>query len=51
MTGAGFGGCHISLVKDEFVTNFKDKVSKKYEKTYKKWVLFQTFIFVILEMT
>lgn len=30
MTGAGFGGCHISLVRNEVVNTFKDKVSKGY---------------------
>lgn len=32
MTGAGFGGCTVSLVKDEWVEKFKENVSKEYEK-------------------
>ena len=33
MTGAGFGGCAISLVKKEHIDLFIDKVGKHYEKT------------------
>ncbi|MDM5285536.1 galactokinase [Peribacillus frigoritolerans] len=34
MTGAGFGGCSVSLVKEEAVDEFKEKVAKNYsEKT------------------
>jgi galactokinase len=34
MTGAGFGGCNVSLVKEEAVDEFKEKVAKNYsEKT------------------
>lgn len=32
MTGAGFGGCTISIVKDEAVNKFIDQVGKNYEK-------------------
>lgn len=32
MTGAGFGGCAIALVKDTMIEEFKSKVSKEYEK-------------------
>ena len=32
MTGAGFGGCAISLVEEDKVEEFKEKVSENYEK-------------------
>jgi len=32
MTGAGFGGCTISIVKDEFVEEFIKSVGKKYKE-------------------
>lgn len=32
MTGAGFGGCTVSIVKDEFVPNFEERVGKGYQK-------------------
>lgn len=32
MTGAGFGGCTVSLVKDEFVNDFIEKVGDEYMK-------------------
>ena len=32
MTGAGFGGCTVSIVKDEFIEDFKEKVGKEYTK-------------------
>lgn len=32
MTGAGFGGCTISIVKDEAVENFKKQVGENYKK-------------------
>lgn len=31
MTGGGFGGCTVSLVKDEALEEFKEKVGKAYE--------------------
>ena len=30
MTGAGFGGCTVSLVKDEAIDAFKEQVGKTY---------------------
>lgn len=32
MTGAGFGGCTVSIVKDECVGNFIENVARDYEK-------------------
>lgn len=32
MTGAGFGGCTVSIVKDEAIDTFIEKVGKAYEK-------------------
>ena len=31
MTGAGFGGCTVSIVKDEVIETFKEQVGKAYE--------------------
>lgn len=33
MTGAGFGGCTVSIVKDDAVERFIETVGKKYEET------------------
>lgn len=33
MTGAGFGGCAVSIVKDEAVERFIDQVGKTYKET------------------
>ena len=30
MTGAGFGGCTVSIVKDEYIESFKKSVGEKY---------------------
>ncbi len=32
MTGGGFGGCTVSLVKDEAIEEFKEKVGKAYQE-------------------
>ena len=32
MTGGGFGGCTVSLVKDEAIDSFKEKVGKAYKE-------------------
>lgn len=32
MTGAGFGGCTVSIVKDECVDNFKETIAAKYKE-------------------
>jgi galactokinase len=32
MTGAGFGGCTVSLVKDDCIEAFKKNVEAAYEK-------------------
>ncbi|MHB9036634.1 MAG: galactokinase [Armatimonadota bacterium] len=32
LTGAGFGGCAVSLVRDEYVNGFVDVVTTEYEK-------------------
>lgn len=32
ITGGGFGGCTVSIVKDEAVENFKEKVGAAYQK-------------------
>lgn len=33
ITGGGFGGCTVSIVKDDAVDRFIDELGKKYEKT------------------
>ncbi|MDF2544718.1 MAG: galK, partial [Herbinix sp.] len=33
MTGAGFGGCAVSIVKDHAIDNFIEKVGKEYKDT------------------
>ncbi|MBQ3377954.1 MAG: galactokinase, partial [Synergistaceae bacterium] len=32
MTGGGFGGCTVSIVKESFIENFKNKVGENYFK-------------------
>ncbi|AWK50868.1 galactokinase [Clostridium beijerinckii] len=32
MTGAGFGGCTVSIVKDECIDNFKETIAVKYKE-------------------
>ena len=32
MTGGGFGGCTVSVVKDEAIDTFKEQVSKNYHQ-------------------
>ena len=32
MTGAGFGGCTVSIVKDEAIDTFKEQLTKVYEE-------------------
>ena len=32
MTGGGFGGCTVSIVKDEAIENFKEQVGKAYKE-------------------
>ncbi len=32
MTGAGFGGCTVSIVKDEAIPAFKENVGKAYKE-------------------
>ena len=32
MTGAGFGGCTVSIVKEENIENFTENIEKEYEK-------------------
>ncbi|MBX2843611.1 MAG: galactokinase [Flammeovirgaceae bacterium] len=34
MTGGGFGGCTINIVKKDFVDDFINKTTKKYEKEF-----------------
>ncbi len=36
ITGGGFGGCTVSIVKDEAVDEFKKALSQAYEKAYGK---------------
>lgn len=36
MTGGGFGGCTVSLVKDEAIEEFKEKVGRAYKERTKK---------------
>ena len=32
MTGAGFGGCTVSIVKDEAIEAFQEQVGEAYKK-------------------
>ena len=32
MTGGGFGGCTVSVVKDEVIDTFKEQVGRNYEQ-------------------
>lgn len=32
MTGAGFGGCTVNIVKDEYIDNFKETLTVKYKE-------------------
>ena len=32
MTGGGFGGCTVSIVKDEAIENFKKTVGEEYRR-------------------
>jgi galactokinase len=32
MTGAGFGGCTVNIVKDECIDNFKETLTVKYKE-------------------
>ena len=32
MTGAGFGGCTVSLVEEDAIDDFKEKVGENYKK-------------------
>ena len=34
ITGGGFGGCTVSIVKDASVDEFKEKLTKAYEENY-----------------
>ena len=33
MTGAGFGGCTVNIVKNEAIDNFIEKVGAEYKET------------------
>lgn len=35
ITGGGFGGCTVSIVKDEAIANFKEQLTKAYEEQVK----------------
>ncbi|WP_128894881.1 galactokinase [Longirhabdus pacifica] len=43
MTGAGFGGCTVNIVKDEGIEAFKEQVSVEYEKIVGYAPSFYTF--------
>lgn len=44
MTGAGFGGCTISIVKDAFVDDFIQKVGDRYQEKQGSKRIFMSLI-------
>ncbi|MCL6617760.1 MAG: galactokinase, partial [Anoxybacillus ayderensis] len=33
MTGAGFGGCTVNIVKEEYISSFIEQVGREYAQT------------------